>query len=172
MQFCGIIASFNILYMLHNSKGATNKHKLTPVKRRVVMIALVYRPHTYVTTPQTPSGRKSYGGWHGVIDIEHSKIYLSPEDYEIVKEEEPYVQKRYFIIALMLQEKPFGISRAEGAKHLHLSKRHVYRLIKRFREEGIPGLRHRSTRPKTIPNISLILFLEFYNYSFLIHADH
>jgi hypothetical protein len=49
-----------------------------------------------------------------VIDIEHSKIYLSPEDYEIVKEEEPYVQKRYFIIALMLQEKPFGLSRAEG----------------------------------------------------------
>jgi transposase len=89
-----------------------------------------------------------------VIDIEHSKIYLSPEDYEIVKEEEPYVQKRYFIIALMFQEKPFGLSRADGAKHLHLSKRHVYRLIRRFREEGIPGLRNKSTRPKTIPNIS------------------
>ena len=89
-----------------------------------------------------------------MIDIEHSKIYLSPEDYEIVKEEEPYVQKRYFIIALMFQEKPFGLSRADGAKHLHLSKRHVYRLIRRFREEGIPGLRNKSTRPKTIPNIS------------------
>jgi len=89
-----------------------------------------------------------------VFDITTSRIYLEKGHYDIVKNEEPYVQLRYNIVALMLLEKPFGISRSEGAKLLKMSKRQVYRILKRFRDEGIFGLRMKSRAPKKNPNIS------------------
>jgi hypothetical protein len=89
-----------------------------------------------------------------VIDITYSQVYLKPEHYEELKGEEEYVKKRYHIVAMMELPKPIGITRDEGAKHLHLSKRQTYRLIARFRAEGVKGLRHRSRCPINIPNIT------------------
>jgi transposase len=89
-----------------------------------------------------------------VIDIAYSEVYLKPEHHEELKDEEGYVKKRYHIVALMELPKPVGISREEGAEHLGVGKRHTYRIVARFRKDGIKGLRHKSKRPKNIPNIT------------------
>lgn len=89
-----------------------------------------------------------------MIDITYSRVYLKPEHYEELKDEEEYVKKRYHTVAMMELPKPIGISRDRGAEHLHISKRHTYRLIARFRTDGIKGLRHQSRRPINIPNIT------------------
>lgn len=70
----------------------------------------------------------------------------------MVKELPKYARIRYFAIARTLANKPFGITRIEAANMIKKSLRQLYRIINRFKQEGISGLIHRSKRPKTSPN--------------------
>jgi hypothetical protein len=79
-------------------------------------------------------------------------IYLEKEHVEIIKNEPEYVKERYFAIAKAIISPPFKIGYRAATILIGVCLRHFYRIVKRFREEGIPGLRLKSTRPKTSPN--------------------
>ena len=75
------------------------------------------------------------------------------EDHiEALKAEPEYVRKRYRAVARTLAPQPFAILRRAAAEMIGRSLRHFYRILDRFKEEGIPGLRFRSRRPKSSPN--------------------
>ena len=82
----------------------------------------------------------------------HGEVYIDKEDKDLLKNEEKYVKKRYQAVARSLTNKPFKISRKEAAKIIGKSLRQLYRILRRFKEEGISGLRFKSKRPKTSPN--------------------
>lgn len=84
--------------------------------------------------------------------IERGDIYLEWEHIDVLKGEPGYVKKRYGAIARTLAPEPFGILRKEAAKMIDLSLRQFYRVLKRFKEEGVSGIRFKSKRPKTTPN--------------------
>ena len=86
------------------------------------------------------------------MKLYRSNIYLAENHIEELKSEPEYVKKRYFAIAKTLSERPFHITRKSAAEMIGRSLRHFYRLIKRYQEEGISGLRFKSKRPKTSPN--------------------
>lgn len=79
-------------------------------------------------------------------------IYLEKEHVEIINNEPDYIKERYFAIAKAIISPPFKIGYKAAATLIGICIRHFYRILKRFREEGISGLRKRSTRPKTSPN--------------------
>lgn len=70
----------------------------------------------------------------------------------MVKKLPKYAKIRYFAIAKTLAGKPFRITRVEAATMIKKSLRQLYRIINRFKREGISGLIHRSKRPNTSPN--------------------
>ena len=79
-------------------------------------------------------------------------MYLSDEDRQLLSNESDYVKKRYRAVARTLAPIDLArITREDAAKLIHRSKRQLQRIVKRFREEGIPGLRFRSRRPHTPP---------------------
>lgn len=78
-------------------------------------------------------------------------MYLSDEDIQLLRNEPPYVRKRYRAVSRTLAPDLVRITREEAARLIGLSKRQLQRIVKRFKEEGIPGLRFRSKRPHTIP---------------------
>ena len=80
------------------------------------------------------------------------EIYFEREHIKTAKELPKYARNRYFAIAKTLANKPFGITRTEAAKVIKKSLRQLYRIINRFKQEGISGLIHRSKRPITSPN--------------------
>lgn len=69
----------------------------------------------------------------------------------LLRREERHVRKRYRAVARTLATDLVRISRAQAAEMLGLSKRQFQRIVKRFREEGIPGLRFKSRRPHIPP---------------------
>jgi hypothetical protein len=77
---------------------------------------------------------------------------LHEDDIETLKAEEEYVAERYQAVARALAPRPFSLPWEAAAGMIQRSLRHFRRIVKRFREEGIHGLRHRSRRPKTSPN--------------------
>lgn len=79
------------------------------------------------------------------------EIYLDESHIEALKSEPEYVKERYKAIARTLAPKPFRIVREKAAEMLELSIRQLYRILCRFQEEGIEGIRFKSKRPKTIP---------------------
>lgn len=79
-------------------------------------------------------------------------IYLKREHIDALKDEPEHVKKRYFAVAKALIPRPFRIGYRNAAKLIERSLRQFYRIVKRFREEGIAGLRFKSRRPKTSPN--------------------
>ena len=79
-------------------------------------------------------------------------IYLDKEHIELLKTEPEYVKKRYFALAKALVPEPFKIGYKKATALIDVCLRHFYRIVKRFREEGIPGLQLKSTRPKSSPN--------------------
>ena len=85
------------------------------------------------------------------MKLYRSNIYLEKNHVEELKSEPEYVKKRYFAVASTLLEPPFHITRKAAAEKIGRSLRHLYRLIRRFLQEGIPGLRFKSRRPKTSP---------------------
>lgn len=75
------------------------------------------------------------------------------EDHvEALKDEQDYVMERYQAVARTLAPKPFSIPREAAAGMIGRCLRQLFRVLKRFKEEGIPGLRHRSRRPRNSPN--------------------
>ncbi len=84
--------------------------------------------------------------------IMRGEVYLDDAHIPLINSEEEYVKQRYFAVAKTLAPEVFRITRKEAADILGLSKRQLQRIVKRFKEEGILGLRKRSTRPNTSPN--------------------
>lgn len=84
--------------------------------------------------------------------IYQSNIYLGQEDISALKSEDKIVLERYQAVARTLVSGPFRLTRQKAADFLGRSKRQLQRWVKRFKEEGIPGLRNRSKRPKSSPN--------------------
>jgi len=89
-----------------------------------------------------------------MLDLLHSKIYAKSGDMEILRTQPDYVQSRYYTIIKTLLEAPFRWTRQQAADNLHITKRHLYRIIRNYRSSGIPGLLHKSRCPKNMPNIS------------------
>ena len=81
-------------------------------------------------------------------------FYLKREYISALREEPEYVRKRYQAVARTLAPQPLGIIRKQAARMLGLCKRQIQRIVKRFRAEGIPGLRFKSRRPKNSPNLT------------------
>ena len=79
-------------------------------------------------------------------------MYLSEEDRQLLSNEPEYVRKRYRAVARTLAPIDLArITREDEAKLIRRSKRQLQRIVKRFREEGISGLRFRSRGPHTTP---------------------
>ncbi|MDG6979088.1 MAG: helix-turn-helix domain-containing protein [Nitrososphaerota archaeon] len=76
-------------------------------------------------------------------------MYLDESHVSLLREEPEYVKKRYQAVARTLS--PFGVTRERAAELVGRSKRQLQRYVRRFKEEGIAGLRHRSKRPHTAP---------------------
>jgi len=79
-------------------------------------------------------------------------VYLSDEDRQLLRAEPPYVRKRYRAVSRTLAPDLVRITREDAARLIGRSKRQLQRIVRRFREEGIPGLRFRPKRPHTAPN--------------------
>ena len=83
--------------------------------------------------------------------VYQGEIYCAREDREQLKGMPSYVLRRYKAIARTLAREPFHINRSVAAKAAAISLRHFYRILNRFREEGVPGLVHRDRSPKRRP---------------------
>jgi hypothetical protein len=83
--------------------------------------------------------------------IARGEVYLSEEDIQLLRNEPDYVRKRYRAVSRTLAPDLVRITREEAANLVGRSKRQMQRIVKRFKEEGIPGLRFRSKRPYTAP---------------------
>ena len=82
----------------------------------------------------------------------HGEIYKDRSDVKILKNEPRYVKERYHALIKTLAGKPFHITRYQAAKLIGRSLRQLYRILKRFKQKGIVGLRFQSKRPKNMPN--------------------
>ena len=78
-------------------------------------------------------------------------MYLSEGDVQLLRTEPPYVRKRYRAVSRTLAPDLVRITREEAATLIGRSKRQLQRVVKRFKEEGIAGLRFKSKRPHTAP---------------------
>jgi len=83
--------------------------------------------------------------------VDRGEVYLDEGHKEILEGEPEYVKERYRAVARTLSPAPFGMPRETAAEMIRRSLRQLYRIIKRFKEEGIPGLRFKSKRPRTSP---------------------
>jgi transposase len=79
-------------------------------------------------------------------------VYLEEWHIGLIKKESEMVRKRYQAVARTLANDLVRITRKEAAGMIGRSKRQLQRMVRRFREEGIAGLRFRSKRPHNIPN--------------------
>jgi transposase len=86
------------------------------------------------------------------MEIAQGKVYLEETHVSLLKQEEEYVKKRYQAVARTLAaDDTLRIPRKQAAGIIGRSKRQLQRVVKRFREEGIAGLRFRSKKPHTTP---------------------
>lgn len=83
--------------------------------------------------------------------IYHSEPYLKKEHIQLLHNEPVYVKQRYYALVRAVLSKSNKI-REKESQDLGVSIRHLRRLIRRFQDEGIPGLRNKSTRPNRSPN--------------------
>jgi leucine-zipper of insertion element IS481 len=82
--------------------------------------------------------------------IYDGKLYFIKDHVKILKNEPEYVKLRYHAIANASFSKN-NLIREKMAHNLGLSMRHFNRLLNRYHEEDISGLRKRSTRPHRSP---------------------
>jgi len=83
--------------------------------------------------------------------IYHGEPYLEKKHIQLLRNESVYVKQRYYaMVRVVLSNNNKGI--AKEVQDLGISMRHLRRLIKRFQDEGIPGLRNKSKRPCNSPN--------------------
>ena len=83
--------------------------------------------------------------------IHFGEIYLKKDHIQLLKDEPDYVKQRYHAVVFALSSKS-NILRQRAALDLKLSMRQFQRIIHRFQEEGIPGLRYKNRRPIRNPN--------------------
>jgi len=83
--------------------------------------------------------------------IYHGEPYQKKEHIQLLLNEPAYVKQRYHILVRAIYSKN-NIVREKATQELGISMRHFRRLIKRYQDEGIPGLRNKSTRPHNSPN--------------------
>ena len=84
--------------------------------------------------------------------IVQGEVYLEKWHINIIKKESEIVRKRYHAVVRTLVSDLIRITRQEAADMISRSKRQFQRVVKRFREEGITGLRFRSKRPHNSPS--------------------
>jgi hypothetical protein len=84
--------------------------------------------------------------------IVHGEVYLEQWHIAILRKEPEIVRQRYQAIARTLVNNIIRISRQEAAAMINTSKRQLQRIVKRFRTEGIVGLRFKSKKPHNITN--------------------
>ncbi|MCK4365481.1 MAG: transposase [Thermoplasmatales archaeon] len=80
------------------------------------------------------------------------EVYIDKAHIDVLRDEKEYVKRRYQAVARTLAKKPFKISRKEAAQLIGRGLRQLYRILRRFLNEGVSGLRFKSKRPKTSPN--------------------
>jgi len=83
--------------------------------------------------------------------IYRGEPYQKKEHIQLLLNEPAYVKQRYHILVRAIYSKN-NIVREKATQELGISMRHFRRLIKRYQDEGIPGLRNKSTRPHNSPN--------------------
>jgi len=83
--------------------------------------------------------------------IYHGEPYLKKNHIQLLRNEQVYVKQRYHAIVRAVLSNNNKI-REKEAQDLGISMRHLRRLIKRYQDEGVPGLRYKSTRPNRNPN--------------------
>ena len=84
--------------------------------------------------------------------IVQGEVYLEKWHISLLKKEPEIVRRRYQAVVRTLAIDLIRITRQESADMISRSKRQLQRVVKRFREEGITGLRFRSKRPHNSPN--------------------
>jgi hypothetical protein len=84
--------------------------------------------------------------------IVQGEVYLEEWHIAILKNEQESVRQRYHAVARTMVSDIIRITRQEAAIMIDRSRRQLQRIVKRYREEGIHGLRFRSKRPYTILN--------------------
>ena len=85
------------------------------------------------------------------MHIYNGETYLKKKHIQLLHDEPAYVKQRYHAVVRAVCSKNNTI-REKAAQELGISMRHLRRLIKRYQDEGIPGLRNKSTRPYNSPN--------------------
>jgi len=83
--------------------------------------------------------------------IFNGELYLYKDHIQLLQNESEYVKRRYHAVARAVLSKN-NIIREKTAHDLGISMRQFRRLIKRFQDEGVPGLRYKSKRPHRSPN--------------------
>jgi transposase len=84
--------------------------------------------------------------------IVQGEVYLEKWHIDVLKNEPEIVRRRYHAVVRTLVSDLIRITRQEAADMISRSKRQLQRVVKRFREEGITGLRFRSKRPHNSPS--------------------
>ncbi|MGH2638042.1 MAG: helix-turn-helix domain-containing protein, partial [Rhabdochlamydiaceae bacterium] len=86
------------------------------------------------------------------MEIVQGEVYLEGGHVELLRNEAEYVRKRYHAVAKTLApDESLRIPRKQAAEIISRSKRQIQRIVKRFKEEGIPGLRFKPNTPHTPP---------------------
>lgn len=84
------------------------------------------------------------------MEIVQGEVYLEGGHVELLRNEEEYVRKRYHAVARTLApDESLRITRKQAAEIIGRSKRQIQRIVKRFKEEGIAGLRFKPNTPHT-----------------------
>jgi hypothetical protein len=84
--------------------------------------------------------------------IVQGEVYLEEWHIAILRKEQEYVRKRYYAVSRTLVSDIIRITRQDAADMIDRSKRQLQRVVKRFREEGIAGLRFKSRKPCNSPS--------------------
>lgn len=79
--------------------------------------------------------------------IVQGELYLEQWHIAILKKEQESVRRRYHAVARTLVGDTVRITRQEAADMIDRSRRQRQRIVKRYREEGIHGLRFKSDKP-------------------------
>lgn len=79
------------------------------------------------------------------------ELYLQKGHVHLLQQEPEYVKQRYHAMVRAVLSKSNKI-REKEAQDLGITPRHLRRLIKRYQDEGISGLRNKSKRPHNSPN--------------------
>ena len=83
--------------------------------------------------------------------IYRGEFYLEKSHVQLLRKEPKHVKERYHAVVATLS--PISrLKRQNASQSIGMSKRHFQRIVKRFQEEGIPGLQYKSRRPHNSPN--------------------